>query len=513
MIILTGALLIVLTTSLFLLWYRRDSRLPPGPRGIPILGILPFLGSNPTKKLTEWTNEYHGACTMRIGRTDTVVLANYGSIYDVLIRQAAKMGARADLTVPDAANKGIGIVFATPKISEIHRPFTLQTFRRNQVQTQMVFIIFIAVHTFVGTIILRLGVGKNTMEARIQQEASYLVKAIQDKEENPFDPSRLFLYAAFNISCLITMGERYSYDDKILEHMGSKLVDGLRENGIYVLLIGSSKYLPHFAPFKAVMKRYLDDFNNVVDFFKTKVKEHETTYDENEMRDYIDMFLEEMKKQNPDPTFHKDQLLIALHNIMEAGSQTLSCTLSWCMIALLKYPKYYHILRNEIDFVVGCDRKVSLADRKNMPRTLAFYHELMRRCTLVKTCLRQTVEDGVVVNGYKLPKDTQIRVLPSAVHNDPKCFPDPEKFCPERFIDPEDGSFQKSKYWMPFSIGKRDCIGEQLAQMELFILLVTVIQNFDISVRDDTKIPSLDDGIEGVVFTPPPLDLVFVRRE
>nr|XP_039271662.1 cytochrome P450 1A2-like [Styela clava] len=105
MIILTGALLIVLTTSLFLLWYRRDSRLPPGPRGIPILGILPFLGSNPTKKLTEWTNKYHGACTMRIGRTDTVVLANYGSIYDVLIRQAAKMGARADLTVPDAANK------------------------------------------------------------------------------------------------------------------------------------------------------------------------------------------------------------------------------------------------------------------------------------------------------------------------------------------------------------------------------------------------------------------------
>nr|XP_039271661.1 cytochrome P450 2C30-like [Styela clava] len=237
------------------------------------------------------------------------------------------MGARPRLGVFQATNKEIGIIFATPKVSEIHRNFTLQALRR-------------------------LGLGKNTMEDRIQQESTYLIEAIQSKSGKPFNPSRLFLYAAFNISCLNTMGERYPYDDKILEQMGSELVDGLRENGLHIFLISMCKYLKYFVPFKTAWKRYVHDFNDLLKFFTEKVTEHENTYDENEMRDYIDIFMEEMKKKNHDPTFHNRQLLVALHNLMDAGSQTLSCTLSWCMIALLKYPKYYKIIRDEVDSVV-----------------------------------------------------------------------------------------------------------------------------------------------------------------
>nr|XP_039262267.1 cytochrome P450 2C30-like [Styela clava] len=488
MFLVTTTLALVFITGLVIYWYRRDSRLPAGPRGIPIFGINLFLGSDPTKKFMEWSRKYGTAYTARFGNTDMVVLTDYDVIHDVHIRQASKMGARPELTVHDACNQGIGLIFASPKISDIHRPFTRQAMRR-------------------------LGLGKNTMETRIQQEASYLVEAIREKSGKPFDTSRLFLYTAFNISCLNTLGERYPYDDKILQQVGSELVDEVRHYGKYIFLIGSSKYLPHFAPFKTSMQNYINDFNHLAEYFEKKINEHESSYDENEMRDYIDIFLQEMKKDEHDPSFNKRQLLVALHNMLDAGSQTLSCTLTWCMIALIKYPKYYKILRDEVDAVVGSGRKVSLSDRKNMPQTLAFYHELMRRCTLVKSFFGRTIVDGVDVNGYKLPKNTTIQSVTWSIHNDPKCFPDPDKFQPERFLNLKDGTFQKSKYWMPFAIGKRNCIGDQLAQMELFILLVSLIQNFDISVHDGTKIPSLDDGVDGIVFTPPALDLVFTSRE
>nr|XP_039271201.1 cytochrome P450 2C23-like [Styela clava] len=252
---LATTLLLVFIASLFIYWYRRDSRLPPGPRGIPILGTIPFWGSNPAKKLTEWSKTYGGAYTIRSGTNDILIITDYEIMYDVHIRQASKMGARPRLGVFETANKGIGIIFATPKVSEIHRNFTLQALRR-------------------------LGLGKNTMEDRIQQESTCLIEAIQSKSGKPFNPGRLFLYAAFNISCLNTMGERYPYDDKILEQMGSGLVDGLRENGLHIFLISMCKYLKYFVPFKTARKRYVHDFNDLLKFFTEKVTEHENTYDE-----------------------------------------------------------------------------------------------------------------------------------------------------------------------------------------------------------------------------------------
>ena len=89
-----------------------------------------------------------------------------------------------------------------------------------------------------------------------------------------------------------------------------------------------------------------------------------------------------------------------------------------------------------------------------------------------------------------------------AVHHDPSIWKDPEKFCPERFLD-EQGNFINSNYVIPFSIGPRHCLGEQLARMEVFIFLIGIVQKFEILPNPTVdQLPNIDDGSMGMMFAP-----------
>ena len=69
----------------FIYWYRRPRRCPPGPRGIPILGYIPFLGNWPEKTLFKLSQKYGKILTVRMGAEDVIFLNDYESIHAVSI--------------------------------------------------------------------------------------------------------------------------------------------------------------------------------------------------------------------------------------------------------------------------------------------------------------------------------------------------------------------------------------------------------------------------------------------
>ena len=64
-------------------WYRRPKRLPPGPRGFPIVGYLPFMGGRPEKAAYELSKKYGKILSVRLGTEDAVFLNDYELIYKV----------------------------------------------------------------------------------------------------------------------------------------------------------------------------------------------------------------------------------------------------------------------------------------------------------------------------------------------------------------------------------------------------------------------------------------------
>lgn len=95
-----------------------------------------------------------------------------------------------------------------------------------------------------------------------------------------------------------------------------------------------------------------------------------------------------------------------------------------------------------------------------------------------------------MVNGYKLPQGTIVIPQISAVLADERIFENPCEFDPTRFLDKE-GKFVNIPELIPFSIGKRTCLGEGLARLQLFLTTVILLQHFEFS-SPPGELPSLE---------------------
>lgn len=117
----------------------------------------------------------------------------------------------------------------------------------------------------------------------------------------------------------------------------------------------------------------------------------------------------------------------------------------------------------------------------------------------------------IKLNGFHLPSHAQVVPLLHAVHMDPTLWNEPEKFNPSRFINAE-GKVSKPEYFLPFGVGRRMCLGEVLARMELFLFFSCLLHTFDISVPEGETLPSLQ-GITGITISPNPYKVCLRPRK
>lgn len=116
----------------------------------------------------------------------------------------------------------------------------------------------------------------------------------------------------------------------------------------------------------------------------------------------------------------------------------------------------------------------------------------------------------VTLNGFVIPARTQVVPLLHAVHMDPELWHEPETFQPSRFLSPE-GKVQKPEYFMPFGVGRRMCLGETLARMEIFLFFTSLLHNFDVKLPEGESLPSLR-GNAGVTVTPDRFKVSLMQR-
>ncbi|NXU02066.1 CP2H1 protein, partial [Buphagus erythrorhynchus] len=152
-----------------------------------------------------------------------------------------------------------------------------------------------------------------------------------------------------------------------------------------------------------------------------------------------------------------------------------------------------------------------MSDRSQMPFTDAVIHEVQRYIDFLPLNVPHAVIRDTMFRDYFIPKDTMILPMLSSVLHDNKEFPNPEKFDPGHFLN-ADGTFEKSDYFLPFSIGKRVCAGEGLARMEIFIFLTSILQNFTLKPVMDYKDIDISPIITSMASLPKHYEVSFVPR-
>uniref|UniRef100_A0A8C3TCA3 Cytochrome P450 n=1 Tax=Chelydra serpentina TaxID=8475 RepID=A0A8C3TCA3_CHESE len=365
---------------------------------------------------------------------------------------------------------------------------------------------------FCLTVLRNFGMGKRSIEERIQEEAQCLLEELWKTRGAPFDPIFNVSRAVSNIICSIVFGNRFDYEDETFITLNKLIVERFRFAGLpsaqlYNSFPGILKKIPgpHHMGSKYAKQ--------IISFISERIKMQQATLDLNAPQNFIDCFLVKMEqeKQNPATEFSQENLVMATFNLFFAGTETVSTTLRYGFLLLLKHPRVQEKIHREIDAVIGRDRAPTAEDRGRMPYTDATLHEIQRFSDILPMSLPHTVTRDTRFRGYLIPQGTYVCPLLSTVHFDPEEHQSPEAFAPERFLS-ENGSFKKQNAFLPFSAGKRVCLGEGLARMELFLFFTTVLQRFALSSPVDPQRLSLVPDVSNFGKVPPRYQLCLRQR-
>jgi cytochrome P450 len=162
-----------------------------------------------------------------------------------------------------------------------------------------------------------------------------------------------------------------------------------------------------------------------------------------------------------------------------AGHETTALALAHALYLLSKHPDVERRLHAELTSVLG-DRLPTSDDVRALPYTDRVLKEVMRLYPPAWTAGRQAGED-VEVGGYVLPKGAQILLSQWIVHRDPRWFPNPEGFDPDRWLPERTKDLPRYAYF-PFGGGPRVCIGNHFAMMEATLLLAVILQRYRIEL-------------------------------
>ncbi|CAL1266283.1 unnamed protein product [Larinioides sclopetarius] len=146
-----------------------------------------------------------------------------------------------------------------------------------------------------------------------------------------------------------------------------------------------------------------------------------------------------------------------------------------------------------------------------MPFTEAVLAEVMRWKTIIPlNLMRYTLED-TELRGYFIPKHTHVLGILWAIDHDERIWGyDVHVFKPERFLSKDGKKIVKPEYAAPFSVGKRDCPGKSLAQIEVFLYVVAIFQKFMVQAPKGSNIDF--ESLLGLSQTPKRQDLCFKQR-
>ncbi|XP_066129652.1 cytochrome P450 2W1 isoform X3 [Saccopteryx bilineata] len=194
------------------------------------------------------------------------------------------------------------------------------------------------------------------------------------------------------------------------------------------------------------------------------------------VRSYVDALLQQGQGGDPDGLFGEDNVVACVLDMVMAGTETTSATLQWAALLMGRHPHVQGQVQEELDRVLGPGRPPRPEDQRSLPYTNAVLHEVQRFITLLPHMPRCTAAD-TRLGGYLLPKGTPVVPLLSSVLLDKTQWETPHQFNPGHFLDAQ-GHFVKREAFLPFSAGRRVCVGESLARMELFLLFAGLLYRF-----------------------------------
>ncbi|RYP12486.1 hypothetical protein DL765_007285 [Monosporascus sp. GIB2] len=180
-----------------------------------------------------------------------------------------------------------------------------------------------------------------------------------------------------------------------------------------------------------------------------------------------------------------DELLSNATVIVGAGAETSASILTAVTSLLIDHPDKLERLAEEVRSAFQSEGQITAEAVSRLPYLVACLDESLRLFPQTGSPSLRVVDKDTIISGVPVPKNTIVGIWTYAMYRDPTLWTDPNEFHPERFLGDPKYSSDVREAFKPFSTGSRDCIGKNLALLEMRLILAHMVFNFDMSRTDD----------------------------
>lgn len=474
-------LILCTTFLLILISYVRQYKIrklsPPGPLGLPFVGRLPqefliTLFSSYLPKMYEvkffrdMRDKYGYYWSLPMGGQRIIVLASYDLMHEAFIENAKMFSGRPFLENIKILGEGQGISFADGDEWHNDRQYSIKAMRE-------------------------LGMGKPMMEHRISNEIDVLMDYIDSRLSKPFTSPYIFVKPISNITSELIFNDTNRYDDPVLEAYVKDLKYVIHSNSAQMKLNFFIKLIPTkysrkiFSEIDQFIKSTEGSMRFIMDKCKARLKVEGEYSKPTCMFDYYWRFHYQDDKEISDER-KLFKISHTLYDIYFGGIDTSTNALSFACLYLAEHTGIQNELRAEIQSVAENYKTITYEMRKSCPKILSFLDEIQRYFHLVPRVYHRTLKP-FTFRGYKIEIDDVVYADLANIMRDPKVFVNPDEFDTYRFMDETRTKYVPNKSVVPFGLGRRACVGESMAVVQMFLFFSKLIYKYKFSLTEETK--------------------------
>ncbi|KAJ0264839.1 hypothetical protein HA466_0012380 [Hirschfeldia incana] len=457
--------LLILTTILIVLWFlfKRSQQppLPPGPRGLPIVGNLPFLDPDLHTYFTTIAKKHGPIFKLKLGSKLTVVVNSPSLAREILKDQDINFSNRdVPLTGRAATYGGLDIVWL---------PYGAAWRMLRKV------------------CILKL-LSRKTLDSfyelrrkEVRERTRFLYEKSQDESAvNVGD--QLFL-TMMNLTTNMLWGGSVKVED--MESVGTEFKGVISEMTRLLSEPNVSDFFPWLARFdlQGLVKQMRVSAHKLDAIFDGAIEQMQKLESRNdgECKDFLQHLMklkdQEVNSEIPITVNHVKGVLV---DMVIGGTDTSTNTIEFVMAELISNPKLMKRAQQELDEVVGKENIVEESHITKLPYILAIMKETLRFHPTIPLLVPHRPAETAVVGGYTIPKDTKVFINVWSIQRDPNVWENPTEFRPERFLDNNSCDFTGTDYsFLPFGSGRRICAGVALAERMVLYTLATLLHSFN----------------------------------
>nr|AAZ07705.1 cytochrome P450 monooxygenase isoform II [Sesamum indicum] len=423
----------------------KKKRLPPGPIGLPILGSLLTIGNRPPESLAKLAKIYGPLMTVKFGMLNVVVASSADMAKEILQKNdRAFIGRPTPESLAAGKFQDMSLVWSSglnPHWKKVRKICNIQLFTNQRMYS--------------------------LQELRHPVIKKMIVRVIEAREaREPLDIGRLAFGATLNfLSNTMFSGDLFDMKS-----------DGIRELKELIGLLHR-------------VHKLLDDI------IGQRVRRR-TSDQSDRCGDFLDVLLDHTEMHGPEELNYQN-IKILFQDLFVAGAMTTSTVIEWAMAELLHNPAILTKVKQELSNKIPPRELIQEQDITHLPYLDAVIKETMRLHPTTPLLLPHYTEEEAEIQGYIIPKHTQVFVNVWSILRDPAYWDDPTIFKPDRFLNSSIDVQGKDCKYIPFGAGRRICPGSNLAMRMVSLMVSNLVHGFDWELPGGLKFEDMDmtDGV------------------